>query len=185
MRIIGGLWKRSKLSVLDRPGLRPTPDRVRETLFNWLGQDLSGWRCLDAFAGSGALAFEAASRGAKEVLACETDAAMVEQLLSSKDKLKADGVLIQRANGVNALLAQAQLSPQQTAEIHAALASKDVSTLAVLTGHAPPEIALALRQLELSVLAAPALPAPLKGLLGGVAPAASLREALERLTATA
>ena len=110
MRIIGGLWKRSKLSVLDRPGLRPTPDRVRETLFNWLGQDLSGWRCLDAFAGSGALAFEAASRGAKEVLACETDAALVEQLLASKAKLKADGVLIQRANGVNALLAQAPAS---------------------------------------------------------------------------
>lgn len=110
MRIIGGLWKRSKLSVLDRPGLRPTPDRVRETLFNWLGQDLHGWRCLDAFAGSGALAFEAASRGAKEVLACETDGALVEQLLASKAKLKADGVLIQRANGVNALLAQAPAS---------------------------------------------------------------------------
>ena len=110
MRIIGGLWKRSKLSVLDRPGLRPTPDRVRETLFNWLGQDLHGWRCLDAFAGSGALAFEAASRGAKEVLACETDGALVEQLLASKAKLKADGVLIQRANGLNALMAQAPAS---------------------------------------------------------------------------
>ena len=60
VRIIGGLWKRSKLPVADRPGLRPTPDRVRETLFNWLGQTLDGWRCLDAFAGSGALGFEAA-----------------------------------------------------------------------------------------------------------------------------
>ncbi len=64
VRLIGGQWKRSKLPVADRPGLRPTPDRVRETLFNWLGQDLSGWRVLDAFAGSGALGFEAASRGA-------------------------------------------------------------------------------------------------------------------------
>jgi pantetheine-phosphate adenylyltransferase len=69
------VWKRSKLPVADRPGLRPTPDRVRETLFNWLGQDLSGWRCLDAFAGSGALGFEAASRGAAEVVLLERDPA--------------------------------------------------------------------------------------------------------------
>jgi len=110
VRIIGGQWKRSKLNVLDRPGLRPTPDRVRETLFNWLGQDLSGWRCFDAFAGSGALAFEAASRGAKEVIACETDPALVAQLLVSKDKLKADAVLVQRANGLNAMRAQAPAS---------------------------------------------------------------------------
>jgi len=55
VRIIGGQWRRSKLPVADRPGLRPTPDRVRETLFNWLGQDLSGWRCVDAFAGSGTI----------------------------------------------------------------------------------------------------------------------------------
>ena len=61
IRLIGGKWKRSKLPVADRPGLRPTPDRVRETLFNWLGQDLTGWRVLDAFAGSGALGFEAAA----------------------------------------------------------------------------------------------------------------------------
>ena len=68
VRIIGGQWKRSKLPVADAPGLRPTPDRVRETLFNWLGQDLEGWRCLDAYAGSGALGFEAASRGADAVV---------------------------------------------------------------------------------------------------------------------
>ena len=73
VRLIGGLWKRSKLPVADRPGLRPTPDRVRETLFNWLGQDLTGWRCLDAFAGSGALGFEAASRGAERVVMLERD----------------------------------------------------------------------------------------------------------------
>ena len=63
LRIIGGQWKRSKIKVIDKPGLRPTPDRVRETLFNWLGQDLTGWKCVDAFAGTGALGFEAASRG--------------------------------------------------------------------------------------------------------------------------
>eukprot|EP01137_Pigoraptor_chileana_P013517 Opistho-2@67118 len=71
VRIIGGQWKRSKLPVANKPGLRPTPDRVRETLFNWLGQNLDGWRVLDAFAGSGALGFEAASRGADEVLLLE------------------------------------------------------------------------------------------------------------------
>ena len=76
VRIIGGQYKRSKLPVANKPGLRPTPDRVRETLFNWLGQDLSGWRCIDVFAGTGALGFEAASRGAAEVLLCEQDAAL-------------------------------------------------------------------------------------------------------------
>jgi 16S rRNA (guanine966-N2)-methyltransferase len=68
VRIIGGQWKRSKLPVPDKPGLRPTPDRVRETLFNWLGHDLTGWRCVDAFAGTGALGLEAGSRGAANVL---------------------------------------------------------------------------------------------------------------------
>ena len=71
VRLIGGRWKRSKLPVPDVPGLRPTPHRVRETLFNWLGQDLSGWHCLDLFAGSGALGFEAASRGAARVVMVE------------------------------------------------------------------------------------------------------------------
>ena len=80
VRIIGGQWKRTKLPVADKPGLRPTPDRVRETLFNWLGQDLTGWRCLDMFAGTGALGLEAASRGAAEVHLFETDAALVAQL---------------------------------------------------------------------------------------------------------
>jgi len=89
VRIIGGQWKRSKLPVADKPGLRPTPDRVRETLFNWLGQDLTGWRCLDAFAGSGALGFEAASRGAAEVVLLERDAALVRSLKASQQRLGA------------------------------------------------------------------------------------------------
>jgi 16S rRNA (guanine(966)-N(2))-methyltransferase RsmD len=67
VRITGGRWRSRLLNVTDAQGLRPTPDRVRETLFNWLGQDLTGWRCLDLFAGSGALGFEAASRGAEPV----------------------------------------------------------------------------------------------------------------------
>ena len=103
LRIIGGDWKRSKLKVLDKPGLRPTPDRVRETLFNWLGQDLSGWRCIDLFAGTGALGFEAASRGAVNVLVVEQDPALVEQLQRTQAHLKADMVRVQRGDGVAAL----------------------------------------------------------------------------------
>ncbi|WP_180125498.1 16S rRNA (guanine(966)-N(2))-methyltransferase RsmD [Rhodoferax sp. BLA1] len=103
VRIIGGLFKRSKLPVADKPGLRPTPDRVRETLFNWLGQDLSGWRCLDAFAGTGALGFESVSRGAKEVRLVENDAALVDQLKRTASHLKIDTVHIERADGVSAL----------------------------------------------------------------------------------
>ena len=103
LRIIGGDWKRSKLKVLDKPGLRPTPDRVRETLFNWLGQDLTGWRCIDLFAGTGALGFEAASRGAVNVLVVEQDPALVEQLQRTQAHLKADMVRVQRGDGVAAL----------------------------------------------------------------------------------
>lgn len=74
VRIIGGQWRSRMVRVADVEGLRPTPDRVRETLFNWLGQDLSGRRCLDLFAGSGALGFEALSRQACEVVMVERDA---------------------------------------------------------------------------------------------------------------
>ncbi len=100
VRIVGGLWKRSKLPVADKPGLRPTPDRVRETLFNWLGQDLTQWRCIDMFAGSGALGFEAASRGAADVRMFEHDASLVEQLELVKKRLGADTVRIIRGDGV-------------------------------------------------------------------------------------
>ena len=100
VRIIGGQWKRSKLAVLDQPGLRPTPSRVRETLFNWLGQDLTGWRVLDAFAGSGALGFEAASRGAAEVLLLERDTALVRQLAAARAQLKADAVQVLAADAM-------------------------------------------------------------------------------------
>ncbi|MEK8031674.1 16S rRNA (guanine(966)-N(2))-methyltransferase RsmD [Ideonella sp. DXS29W] len=100
VRIIGGQWRRSLLPVADKPGLRPTPDRVRETLFNWLGQDLSGWRVLDAFAGSGALGFEAASRGAAEVLLMEQDGDLVRSLNASRERLKASSVRVQRGDGL-------------------------------------------------------------------------------------
>ena len=94
VRLIGGRYKRSRLPVLARPGLRPTPDRVRETLFNWLGQDLAGWRVLDAFAGSGALGFEAASRGAAEVVLVERDAAVAQALRRSAQRLGAAQVRV-------------------------------------------------------------------------------------------
>ena len=101
VRLIGGLWKRSKLPVADRPGLRPTPDRVRETLFNWLGQDLTGWRVLDAFAGSGALGFEAASRGAAEVQLLERDGVLVDSLLAVKLRLAALAVTVLRVDALS------------------------------------------------------------------------------------
>lgn len=104
VRIIGGTWKRTRLPVPDRPGLRPTPDRVRETLFNWLGQDLAGWRVIDAFAGTGALGLEAASRGAAQVLLVEQDSALVAGLQALRQRLAgADAVQVKRGDGVAAL----------------------------------------------------------------------------------
>jgi 16S rRNA (guanine966-N2)-methyltransferase len=85
VRIIGGTWRGRRVNFPDIPGLRPTPDRVRETLFNWLQHSISDTRCLDLFAGSGALGLEALSRGAKEVIFVEQDPAaaraLQEQLL--------------------------------------------------------------------------------------------------------
>ncbi|MDP2035075.1 MAG: 16S rRNA (guanine(966)-N(2))-methyltransferase RsmD [Polaromonas sp.] len=112
IRIIGGQYKRTKLPVPDKPGLRPTPDRVRETLFNWLGQDLSGWRCIDVFAGTGALGFEAASRGAAAVLLCEQDAALVARLKALQLKLQATMVQVERGDGIALLRRQPPGSQQ-------------------------------------------------------------------------
>ena len=103
VRIIGGQWKRTRLKVADMPGLRPTPDRVRETLFNWLGQDLTGWVGVDAFAGTGALGLEAASRGAKQVLLIEQNAQLVTQLKASIAQLNAQTVQVIKGEGVHAL----------------------------------------------------------------------------------
>src|SRR3954464_15732786 len=103
VRIVGGQWNRPRLPVADKPGLRPTPDRVRETLFNWLGQDLEGWRCVDAFAGTGALGLEAASRGAAQVVLVEQDPDLVATLRALKAKLGADTVEVRRANGLTVL----------------------------------------------------------------------------------
>ena len=103
IRIIGGQWRRTPIKVLDKPGLRPTPDRVRETLFNWLGQDLTGWRCVDAFAGTGALGLEAASRGAVQVIALEQEPELAKQLLQQAERLKATMVQVQRGDAVVAM----------------------------------------------------------------------------------
>ena len=94
IRIIGGQYRSRLLRVAARPGLRPTPDRVRETLFNWLGQDLSGAACLDLFAGSGALGFEAASRGAARVVMIESDRKALSELEASRAALGATKVEI-------------------------------------------------------------------------------------------
>ena len=110
VRIIGGQWRRTKLPVGNKSGLRPTPDRVRETLFNWLGQSLLGWKCADIFAGTGALGIEAASREATLVQLCEQDAMLVGQLQSHIDRLKASAVHVQRTDGVSWLARQAPQS---------------------------------------------------------------------------
>ena len=107
IRIIGGQWRRTRLAVAQKPGLRPTPDRVRETLFNWLGQDLTNWKCIDAFSGTGALGFEAASRGAAQVIMNEQDPALVQQLQRLQQKLDAKMVKVQRGDGLSCLKSNA------------------------------------------------------------------------------
>jgi 16S rRNA (guanine966-N2)-methyltransferase len=102
VRIIGGQWKRTPLRVIDAQGLRPTPDRVRETVFNWLGDKVVGAQCLDLFAGTGALGFEAASRGAASVAFVEANPAARAQLAAMKAKLQASQLEVV---GTDALLA--------------------------------------------------------------------------------
>lgn len=102
VRIIGGQWKRSILPVPAGQGLRPTPDRVRETVFNWINHLVEarwrGLRCLDLFAGSGALGFEAASRGAAQVLMVEHHAPAVRHLQAAAARLGASQVEVRRAD---------------------------------------------------------------------------------------
>ena len=100
VRIIGGRWRSRILEFPDAEGLRPTPDRVRETLFNWLGQDLSGTACLDLFAGSGALGFEALSRGASSVVMVEKNAAALRALSENAQKLGASNLTIVRGDAL-------------------------------------------------------------------------------------
>ncbi len=100
MRIIGGEYRRRLIEFPVAEGLRPTPDRVRETLFNWLGQDLTGRRCLDLFAGSGALGFEAASRGAAVVEIVESNRAVFRALQQNCSKLACHNVALYCEDGL-------------------------------------------------------------------------------------
>lgn len=103
LRIIGGRWRSRRLAFPDVPGLRPTPDRVRETVFNWLQPVIEGARCLDLFAGSGALGFEAASRGAGEVVLVDRDHKVVERLRENARLLGATGVQVVQADALRYL----------------------------------------------------------------------------------
>jgi 16S rRNA (guanine966-N2)-methyltransferase len=89
VRIVGGEWRSRIITFPGGADLRPTPDRVRETVFNWLGQDMSGKTCLDLFAGSGAMGFEAASRGAERVVMVESNPEVVKALKINSQKLGA------------------------------------------------------------------------------------------------
>ena len=100
VRIIAGTLRGSKLPVHDVPGLRPSSDRARETLFNWLQHEVSGKRVLDLFAGSGALGFEAASRGAAEVVLLERDSLLAQSLRDSAQRLKAAQVRVDYADAL-------------------------------------------------------------------------------------
>ena len=100
VRIIGGLWRSRLIEFPDAADLRPTPDRVRETLFNWLGRDLTGMVCLDLFAGSGALGFEALSRGAASVIMVEKNPAVLRALRDNAQKLGATGLTVVRSDAL-------------------------------------------------------------------------------------
>jgi 16S rRNA (guanine966-N2)-methyltransferase len=108
VRIIGGQWRSRWLRFPALPGLRPSPDRARETLFNWLGQDLTGLTCLDLFAGTGVLGLEAASRGAKLVVLVERDPRVFRALEDSVRVLEARAVQLVRADALEFLTADAR-----------------------------------------------------------------------------
>lgn len=113
VRIIGGAWRSQKILFAEAPGLRPTGDRIRETLFNWLAADISGAKCLDLFAGSGVLGFEALSRGAAHCTALESHPAAAKNLHSTKVALSADINII----NINSLKFLAQPSKGQVFDI--------------------------------------------------------------------
>ena len=100
VRIVGGLWRSRILEFPDAVDLRPSPDRVRETLFNWLGRDLTGMVCLDLFAGTGALGFEALSRGAASVIMVEKNPVVLRALRDNAAKLGATGLTVVRGDAL-------------------------------------------------------------------------------------
>jgi 16S rRNA (guanine966-N2)-methyltransferase len=103
LRIVAGKWRSRLLPIADEPGLRPTSERIRETLFNWLASTIEGSRCLDLFAGSGALGLEALSRGAGEVVFVENSARAAAVLKESVKMLEASGARIHKADAISYL----------------------------------------------------------------------------------
>ena len=113
VRIIGGDWRSRRITFPDHEGLRPSADRVRETLFNWLGQDLEGLRCLDLFAGSGALGFEALSRGAAGVVMVESSRRVCEALRRNAGLLGAKNLQLHCADALEFATAAAADAAQR------------------------------------------------------------------------
>lgn len=111
LRIIAGKWRGRKLPILAVDGLRPTGDRIRETLFNWLAPLITDAECLDLFAGSGALGFEALSRGAKHAVLCEHASSAVKQLKDNARSLKACSATIMHVDSMTMLLNETQEKP--------------------------------------------------------------------------
>ncbi|MGH8493255.1 MAG: 16S rRNA (guanine(966)-N(2))-methyltransferase RsmD [Moraxellaceae bacterium] len=111
LRIVGGKWRSRRLRFVDAEGLRPTPDRVRETLFNWLQFEINGAHCLDAFAGSGALGLEALSRGAASVVMLEKQRPQFLALQSSVAELQADAVTLLHGDALSLLCSPADWQP--------------------------------------------------------------------------
>jgi len=109
LRIIGGYWRSRCVTFVDAPGLRPTPARVRETLFNWLRNDIIGSRCLDLYAGSGTLGFEAASRGAKSVIQIENNALACRALKENAIALAANQIKIVQSDVIRYLAGDTEL----------------------------------------------------------------------------
>jgi 16S rRNA (guanine966-N2)-methyltransferase len=108
LRIIGGDWRSRQLTFVDAPGLRPTPARVRETVFNWLQYEIVGKQCLDLYSGSGALGFEAASRGAKSVVQVESNAEACRSLKDNAVALSASQITIVQSDVLRYLAGEAQ-----------------------------------------------------------------------------
>ena len=116
LRIIGGDWRSRKLTFVDALGLRPTPDRIRETLFNWLQGKVYGARCLDLFAGSGALGLEALSRGAKDVIFIEKNKAVATQLEKNLEILNSEAT-VHQTDALVFLVEQNLAEKNQTVDI--------------------------------------------------------------------
>jgi len=117
LRIIGGKWRSRLLPVANLPGLRPTTSRVRETLFNWLQNDIAGARCLDCFAGSGALSFESASRGAAKVVMLETQAQAAKILADNIQVLQAEQIQLLQMDTLSWLKSQLNINEAEKFDV--------------------------------------------------------------------